>query len=130
MLLLSDDEALDDEGEIILAHQSVDEEHAKGKGECQLLDFMGLASSLDLPPQTLKFQGELRGIPIQVLIDSRASHNFISRKLVSKLDLPTKSFSSLYIRLGDGHRIWVQERCNQVDIQLGEFFCKLSALIF
>ena len=102
-MLLSDDEALDDEGEIIPAHQIVDEEHAKGEGECQLLDCMGLASSPNLPPQTLKLQGELQGIPIQVLIDSGASHNFISRKLVSKLDLPTSSFSSLYIRLGDGH---------------------------
>ena len=56
-------------------------------------------------------------------MDNGASHNFISRKLVSKLDLPTNSFSGLYIRLGDGHRIWVQER-------LGEFSCKFSTLIF
>ena len=120
----------DDKGEIISAHQTVDEGHVEGEGECQLLDFMGLASSPNLPPQTLKLQGELRGIPIQVLIDIKASHNFISCQLVSKLDLPTSSFSGLYIHLGDGHRIWVQERCNQVYIQLGEFSCKLSALIF
>ena len=120
----------DDKGEIISAHQTVDEGHVEGEGECQLLDFMGLASSPNLPPQTLKLQGELRGIPIQVLIDIKASHNFISCKLVSKLDLPTSSFSGLYIHLGDGHRIWVQERCNRVYIQLGELSCKLSALIF
>ena len=80
--------------------------------------------------QTLKLRGELRGIPIQVLVDSEASHNFISRKLVLKLALPTTSFSGLYIRLGDGHHIWVQERCKKVCLKLGEFSSKLIAMVF
>ena len=58
-----------------------------------------------ISPQTLKLGGELRGIPIQVLVDSGASYNFISRKLVSMMSLPASSFSGLYIKLGDGHRV-------------------------
>ena len=81
-------------------------------------------------PQTLKLNGELKGIPIQVLVDSGASHNFISRKLVSILDLPIKPFLGLHIQLGDGHRIWVHEKCAYDNIKLREFSCRLIALVF
>ena len=80
--------------------------------------------------QTLKLSGELKGIPIQMLVDSSASHNFISRKLLSKLDLPTQSFSSIYIQSGDGHQIWVQQKCERVSINFGEFSSQLTALVF
>ena len=36
----------------------------------------------------------------------------------------------MHIRLGDGHRIWVHERCNEIDIKLGEFSCTIPTLIF
>ena len=64
------------------------------------------------------------------MVDRGASHNFISHKLVSLLGLPTQSFVALIITFGDGHRIWVQERCKQIEVKLGEFFYALSALVF
>ena len=105
-------------------------EEAAEEGECQILNFMGMANSLIQYPKTLKLKGELRGIPIQVLVDSGAFHNFISHKLVSLLGFPTQSFAGLNIRLSDGHRIWVQEKCEQIEVKLGEFSCVLSALVF
>ena len=89
ILLLSDDEGLDESGEIIQTNYDMGEEETE-EGECQILNFMGMANSSIQPPKTLKLKGELRGIPIQVLVDSGASHNFISHKLVSLQSLPTQ----------------------------------------
>ena len=65
-----------------------------------------------------------------MLIDSEASHNFISHKLVLKLGLPINYFAGMHIILGDGHRIWAHECCTEIDIKLGEFSCTLTTLIF
>ena len=67
-----------------------------------------MANNTTTSPQTLKLEGKLRGIPIQVLVDSSTSHNFIFHKLVSMMGLPTRSFFGLYIRLGNGHQVRVQ----------------------
>ena len=83
-----------------------------------------------ISPKTLKLRGELRGIPIQVLVDSGASHNFISRILVLMMGLPASSFFGLYIRLGDGPRVRVQQKCEHIDIKFGDFSCILEALVF
>ena len=112
-----------------LMNKDMGEEKAK-EGECQTLDFMGIVSPLIQSPKTLKLRGELRGIPIQVLVDGGVSHNFISHKLVSLLGLPTQSFAGLNIKLNDGDRIWVQEKCELFEVKLGEFSCSLTALGF
>ena len=80
--------------------------------------------------QTLKLHAELKGILIQVLVDSGASHDFISHKLVLKLGLSINYFDGMHIRLGDDHIIWVHEHCTEIDIKLGEYKCTLMALIF
>ena len=64
MLLLSDDEAADDDGNIIPNHDEGDYGKAEEEGECQILDILGLADNTTISPQTLKLRGELRGIPI------------------------------------------------------------------
>ena len=64
------------------------------------------------------------------MVDSGASHNFISHKLVSLLGFPSQSFAGLNIRLSDVHKISVQEKCEQIEVKLGEFSCALLALVF
>ena len=129
-LLLSDDEDMDVEDPIIHTNEEGDKGKIEDEGECQILDFLGFAVTPNSSLQTLKLRGELQGIPIQILVDSGASHNFISRQLVSLLGLQTHSFAGLHICLGDGHRVRVQEKCEQLDIQLGNFSCQLEALVF
>ena len=101
----------------------------KKRGSARSLIFC-VSSTTQLSPQTLKLRGELYGIPIQVLVDSGASHNFISRTLVSTLSLPTRSFFCLNIRLGDGHWIRVQQKCESIDLKFCDFSCPLEALVF
>ena len=51
-------------------------------------------------------------------------------KLVSRLGLSIQFFSGLHIRLGNGHRVWVQEKCEYLDVKLGDVSCNLIALFF
>lgn len=55
--------------------------------------------------KTLKVKGEIKEEEGIVLIDCRASHNFISEKLVSLLQLPTKDTSHYRVILGSGTTI-------------------------
>ena len=130
VLLLSDDEELGVEGD---PPQSIEIQEVGGvdeEGECQILYLFRLSNTPNNTNPTLKLQGKLNDIPIQILVDSEASHNVISCKLVSKLGLSLLSFSKLHIRLGDGHRVWVQERCEHIDLQLGALSCNLDTLVF
>ena len=113
-----------------MINQDQEKEELKDEDECQILDFMGISNTPNLFSQTLKLQGELQGILIQVLVDIGASHNFISRKLVSKLGLSTRCSLGLTITLGDGHQLWVKERCHGMVLNLGIFSCMLNALVF
>lgn len=72
-------------------------------------------------PQTMKLKGWLYDEDIVVLIDSGASHNFISNKLAEKLGLRTNRDTPSYVRHGDGNRKQTYDSCNDVQIRLGEY---------
>jgi len=63
-----------------------------------------LSTSGLTPPQTMKLRGEVRGRKIMVLINSGASHNFISTALVCALGIPKEYTPTYKVKLGDGHR--------------------------
>lgn len=56
-------------------------------------------------PNTMKLQGELHGNPIMVLIDSGASHNFISSELVGTLGLAVTPSKEFGVKMGDDYQI-------------------------
>ncbi|KAF7802182.1 Retrovirus-related Pol polyprotein from transposon 17.6 [Senna tora] len=55
--------------------------------------------------RTIKLVGKVKGEEVLVMIDSRASHNFISTSLVDKMALPKVKTSSYMVRVGDGHLV-------------------------
>ena len=55
-----------------------------------------------------------------VLIDSRASHNFIAATLVEELGLSTASTKEFGVMLGTGAEIRATGVCRQVDVSLTE----------
>ncbi|GJR82346.1 ty3-gypsy retrotransposon protein [Tanacetum coccineum] len=67
---------------------------------------------------------------ILILIDSGATHNFISKKLATALGLTIKPVKRLQISLGDGSRVWIEEQCNNVSIQFGSYSCIVDALVY
>ncbi|WVZ23343.1 hypothetical protein V8G54_001887 [Vigna mungo] len=72
-------------------------------------------------PTTLRIEGLLHGVTLGVLIDSGASHNFLSPHVVAALDLKVDKGKQIGVRLGDGHRVSTAGKCEKLDIQLGEF---------
>ncbi|GJY64983.1 retrotransposon-related protein [Tanacetum coccineum] len=114
ILLLAEGEELDDNGEIQLAEAILDEEEADG--ECLALELNGYPTISSSNLKTIKLAGELNGIPILILIDSGATHNFISKKLAIALGLTIKPVKRLQISLGDDSWVWIGEQCYSVSV--------------
>lgn len=70
------------------------------------------------------------GIPVEILVDSGATHNFLSRKLAKALGVSIVQFAGVGIKLADGHRVVINERCSDLSIKLGDFSCTIDALLF
>jgi predicted aspartyl protease len=77
----------------------------------------------------MKVVGNIRGVPVLMLVDSGATHNFISPKVVRALRLDVTPMPQMRIRLGDGHLNTSVAQCQDmwVEIQGSEF--KLNATI-
>ena len=70
---------INEEGEVIAIEVKEDEEEVL---DCNSMGLCGITESKTTlsnnPPTTLRLKGSLNGISIVVLIDSGASHNFVS----------------------------------------------------
>nr|KYP38979.1 hypothetical protein KK1_039725 [Cajanus cajan] len=77
----------------------------------------------------MKLKGQLNGLPILILVDSGASHNFVPRRVVKALNLPVQDTSSVAIRLGDGHRVLTKGTCN-LKVDLGPTEASVTAYVF
>lgn len=113
VVILVMDEQLNDEGEIIsMEPREEDEEIEKAEPEaiCQWLDLSLCSAGGLTQPQTMV-----------ILIDSGASHNFISTKLVQRLGLTVDQTVTYKVRLRDGHRKQPQGCCRQLGVQLGTY---------
>lgn len=99
------------------------------EGQCSVLDWVGECSTA-VGGKTLKFDAELAGVSIVVMVDSGASHNFVSRHLVSALGLSYSKFAGINIKLGDGHVVFVQDTCQSLVIHIGMCSFEIEALIF
>ncbi|XP_024024262.1 uncharacterized protein LOC112092399 [Morus notabilis] len=73
----------------------------------------GLVSS-----KTMKLRGYLGTREVIVLIDSGASHSFISLSLVDELAIPTEETASHEIQVGNGMTFRQQGRCRNVRLEI------------
>ncbi|TYK23464.1 putative retroelement pol polyprotein [Cucumis melo var. makuwa] len=69
-------------------------------------------------PGTMKVRGKLLGEEVVILIDSGATHNFVSEKLVKKLSLSIKETSHYGVILGSGAAIQGKGICEKLEVQL------------
>ncbi|WVZ18213.1 hypothetical protein V8G54_005535 [Vigna mungo] len=105
ILLLAEDEEEDEtEGSTNLEEKPM--EHSACSAE-------GLTT-----PKTLKLKGRIGDKEIVVLIDSGASHNYMSKELTEELRLPVMDTPTYAVSLGDGHKKITQGRCERVTIRL------------
>lgn len=132
VLLLGDDEDINViKDQLLLMDSSIPDSPAPEivpEGWCSAFEFVR-ASKFESGGQTLKFEGALQGIPIILLFDSGATHNFISKQLVESLNFTTDSFSGIRIKLGDGFMVHVTERCLNLSITIGLCVFLITALV-
>lgn len=63
-----------------------------------------------------------------ILIDCGATHNFVSEKLVKKLQLPAKETPQYGVILGSGTTIQDKGNCEALEVQMSEWTVKEDLL--
>jgi len=129
VLILAEDEQKDDNGEISRMEEENEHEEKREEApdvECQWMDLSVCSARGLTQPQTMKLKGELQGQEVLILIDSEASHNFVS----SKLGLKLESTKPYYVRLGDGNRKSTQGCCKNLKVQLGPYMMEGDFFLF
>lgn len=71
-------------------------------------------------PGTLKVRGKIKGREVVILIDCGATHNFISEKQVSELQLATKGTSHYGVILGSYTIIKSKGVCEAIGLILND----------
>lgn len=66
-------------------------------------------------PKTMKFKGKIKDRVVVILLDSGATHSFISRKVVEELNLPI-STAKFAVTLGDERKVKGAGKCQQVEL--------------
>ncbi|KAH6810002.1 kinesin 3 [Perilla frutescens var. frutescens] len=76
-------------------------------------------------PQTMKLKGKVLSSEVLVMVDSGASHCFISGPVAAHLGLEIDTSTRSAVRLGDGRRLDVSGVCRDLPLQLGYHFGSL-----
>ncbi|MCH81106.1 RNA-directed DNA polymerase (Reverse transcriptase), partial [Trifolium medium] len=116
LLVIEDEE--EEEGEARVLAVEVEEEKEDEKGEMSVLDLHHIAHENH---QTMKFQGTIYGVEVLILIDSGATHNFISQRLVHHMDWSVENTPQMQVKLGNGVQIAAQGRCKKLEMYIGDF---------
>ncbi|PNX92555.1 retrotransposon-related protein, partial [Trifolium pratense] len=126
VLILGEGEEVNEDGEIVcLKATEIEGDEEEIEAECKLLGVLGSMGEY----HTMKICGKIAGIEVVVLIDSGASHNFISPDVTTALGLPVTPTIAKSIKLGDGHRVFSQGTCEGVQIALGSESFEVDALV-
>ena len=125
LLILGEGETMNDDGEIVAMEAEGSEEEEDQEAECNLIGILGKMGEY----QTMKIEGKLANVTVEVLIDSGASHSFISPKLTMALGLTVTPTTVRSIKLGDGHRVMSEGVCRGVRIALGTQNFVIDALV-
>lgn len=87
VLILGEGETLNDEGEIVSMEEVKTDEEEGEEVECQSMGVLGSMSG----NRTMKIEGKFENVDVLVLIDSGASHNFISPQVTNALGVRNHS---------------------------------------
>lgn len=117
-----------DEGEVQVMRGEIDEE--EDEGELSAMSLCSLVVGRSSQFRTLKLKGKVQGVPILVLVDSGATHNFISYKLVKAMGWKVETTTPLQIKLGDGYKAQTRGECKGVTLEIGGFKVAIDAMLF
>lgn len=125
VLILGESETINEDGEIITLEDAYEESEEDVEVECKS---MGVLGSLG-EHRTMKVEGKIDNVDLLVLIDSGASHNFISPKVTTALGLVITPVAARRIKLGDGHKVVTRGICKGVRMKMGEIEIVIDALV-
>lgn len=96
----------------------VEDTDDEGRGEFSVLNLHHITHETQ---HTVKFQGHIRGVDVLILVDGGATHNFISQKLVHKMEWLVEATPQMKVKLGDGFQTATQGVCRGLDMHIGNF---------
>ncbi|KAF3791509.1 hypothetical protein EJ110_NYTH14403 [Nymphaea thermarum] len=80
-------------------------------------------------PNAMQIVGKIKGRKVVALLDSRATHNFMSMEMAQTVGHPLTSQSPLTVMVGDGSRLSCSHACNNVDLTLQKIPFKVDLLV-
>lgn len=92
--------------------------------EMSLYSYMGWSS-----PATMKLEGSIGKVQVVVLIDSGATHNFLSPEIMEKARLQSENRSAFKVLLGTGITVNGSGICRDVSLQLQETTIQTEFLV-
>ena len=119
VLILGEDEETTKDGEFEVAELIKGERDQEPQGEtpeCNYLDLPFFSINGFSRPKTMKMKGNIGEHSVIVLVDSGASHNFISETLANNLGLPISETGVFVVKLGDGRQISSAGMCKQIKL--------------
>jgi hypothetical protein len=127
VLILGEGEVMNEDGEIVVMEDvsGGGDDDGVEEAECK---FMGVLGSMG-EYQTMKVEGQIADVGLLVLVDSGASHNFISPKVTSALGLVVTPSAAKSIKLGDGHKVTTRGVCEGVKLKMGKVEIVVDALV-
>ncbi|MCH82079.1 enzymatic polyprotein, partial [Trifolium medium] len=125
VLILGEGETINEDGEIVAMEGAISDDEKEEEVECKSMGVLGSMGG----HHTMKIEGKVAEVDVLVLIDSGATHNFISPQIVTALGLKITPMAEKHIKLGDGHKIVSNGLCKEVKIQLGTIEVMVDAWV-
>jgi len=97
-----------------LEHQPAPEEMVDNIIQDPHLSYNALKGSMGLG--TMKFQGTINGMVIQILLDSGSSDNFLQPRIANYLKLPVEEAPSFQVLVGNGNSSEAEEMVKQLEV--------------
>lgn len=80
---------------------------------------LSMSSIVGIPSvNIMKVKGAILGKDVVILIDSGASHNFLSKGIVEEMQIPVDATPNFGIMVGNGYKVGGQGICRHVEVQL------------
>lgn len=71
--------------------------------------------------QTMKVAGVFHTFPVNILLDSGMTHNFVDSRLLKRLGWPCRTTKPFDVMIADRGRVRSQGCCHQIPLELGTY---------
>ncbi|XP_057794044.1 uncharacterized protein LOC131010514 [Salvia miltiorrhiza] len=129
VILLGDGDPPEDSAKLDLEDHTL-EEFPSLEPELQHLQLSKLSSKGFDGPRTLELFSAVGGFKLLTMIDSGASHCFISETVASSLQLPVEPTSTQTVVLSDGSRVHITGVCKAVPLKLDSQLFLVTCFVF